>query len=415
MPFWNNVKRSAAAFGRWFEQGAYAMAETPYPPFPSARDRVTHVTTERAMSLSTFYRGVKIHATAACQLPLNTERNGQPTETTHALVARPNIDMSRSAFIEYTVVSMYTDGNAFWHIVRSPSGEVINLEPLDPNEVTVNVTRDRFDNEVIEYGYRGEKYSARDIKHLQVMRVPGHARGLGPVQAATIEIRGALDARDYGAMWLNDQSVPDGVLTTDQELAPGVPGVKEKPSDSTRYKRVWYGRDAITGEPEENEFNANQRLRVLGKGLSYTPLALKPSDVQFLETQQFTTIQMARLVGAPASLMLVGVEGSSETYTNVEQEWIGYVRFELMKVLREIEEALSDLLPGVQKARFNVEALLRTDTKTRYESHALSLNPQTGWMSLEEVRSIEGLPPLTDVQRAEIEARATARKDTVNA
>lgn len=408
MPFWNNVKRSAAAFGRWFEQGAYAMAETPYPPFPSARDRVTHVTTERAMSLSTFYRGVKIHVTAACQLPLNTERNGQPTENTHALVARPNIDMSRSAFIEYAVASMYTDGNAFWLIVRSPSGEVINLEPLDPNETTVIVTRDRFDNEVIEYGYRGKKYSARDIKHLQIMRVPGRARGLGPVQAATIEIRGALDARDYGAMWLNDQSVPDGVLTTDQELAPG---------DATKYKRVWYGQNPADGTPneEEQKWAANQRLRVLGKGLGYTPLALKPSDVQFLETQQFTTIQMARLVGAPASLMLVGVEGSSETYTNVEQEWIGYVRFELMKVLREIEEALSDLLPGLQKARFNVEALLRTDTKTRYESHALSLNPQTGWMSLEEVRSIEGLPPLTDAQREELEARATARKDPTNA
>lgn len=408
MPFWNNVKRSAAAFGRWFEQGAYAMAETPYPPLPSPRDRVTHVTTERAMSLSTFYRGVKIHATAACQLPLTTERNGQPTETTHALVARPNIDMSRSAFIEYTVVSMYTDGNAFWHIVRGPSGEVINLEPLDPNEVTVNVTRDRFDNEVIEYGYRGEKYSARDIKHLQIMRVPGHARGLGPVQAATIEIRGALDARDYGAMWLNDQSVPDGVLTTDQELAPG---------DATKYKRVWYGKNPVTGEPDtdEQEWAKTQRLRVLGKGLGYMPLALKPSDVQFLETQQFTTIQMARLVGAPASLMLVGVEGSSETYTNVEQEWIGYVRFELMKVLREIEEALSALLPGVQKARFNVEALLRTDTKTRYEAHAIALNPQTGWMLPDEVRAIEGQPAFTDEQRAQLEARATARKDTVNA
>jgi phage portal protein BeeE len=144
-------------------------------------------------------------------------------------------------------------------------------------------------------------------------------------------------------------------------------------------------------------------------GTAATRTLLKPSDIQFLESQQYSTIQMARLIGAPASIMLVAVEGNSQTYSNVEQEWIGYVRFGLMKPLREIEDAFTELLPGRQTARFKVDALLRSDTKTRYEAHRISLSPAAGWATLDEVRALEGLAPLTDAQRAELTARRSIK------
>lgn len=379
------------------------------PVAPHRRQQQPAVTTERALSLSTIYRGIQIHATAVCQLALNVERDGKVLSPTPQLVQRPDVDETRSAFLEYTVVSLYVDGNAFWRIIRSPLGQVVNLVALNPHEVTVVVEYDRHNVEKISYGWRGLKLEANEIKHLQLLRVPGLRRGLGPIQAAQIEVRGALDARDYGAMWLTDTNMPDGVLSTDQDLAPG---------DTDKYKNVWYGRNPDGTEREDAPDAAlGERLRVLGKGLSYTPLLLKPSDVQFLETQQYSTIQMARLIGAPASIMLVAVEGNSETYSNVEQEWIGYVRFSLMKPLREIEEALSALLPGHQTARFKIDALLRSDTKTRYEAHGMSLDPRKGWATPDEVRALEGMPPLTDEQRAELDERrkTTTTRETANA
>lgn len=360
---------------------------------------------ERALSLSTFYRGIQIHATAACQISIDVERNGEIVVGGHPLVNEPSRGTSRSTFIEHTVVSLYTDGNAFWRITRDSFGRAIDLTGLNPNEVTVHVEYAKNGDTTTTYGWRGLTLKPDDIRHLQLLRIPGLHRGLGPIQAATIEIRGALDARDYGAMWLSDSKIPDGVLSSEQELAPG---------DSTKIKHVWYGRKP-DGTPDESmsEFDdVTERVRVLGKGMSYSPIALKPSDVQFLETQQFTNIQMARLIGAPASIMLVAVEGNSNTYTNVEQEWIGYVRFSLMKPLREIEEALSSLLPGHQKARFNVNALLRTDTKTRYEAHAMSLDPQKGWMTRDEVRAHESLPALTEAQRTEFAERTATPAPT---
>lgn len=406
MSFWSSVREAVSqALAYLGETSDTAPNGAPIPP---KRQRQAAVTVERALSLSTFYRGVQIHATAACQLSLAVERDGTVLPELPAIVRQPDLDETQSAFIEYTVVSLYIDGNAFWRIIRNPAGQVVNLVALNPNEVTVNVEYDALGRKTVTYNYRSKKLGRDDVKHLKLLRVPGLERGLGPIQAAQIEVRGALDARDYGALWLSDANMPDGVLSTDQELGPG---------DADKYRNVWYGRNPDgTARDDADPAALGERLRVLGKGLSYTPLLLKPSDVQFLETQQFSTIQMARLIGAPASVMLVAVEGNSETYSNVEQEWIGYVRFSLMKPLREIEQAFTALLPGKQTARFKIDALLRTDTKTRYEAHGMSLDPQKGWATVDEVRALEGMPALTDQQRAELDARKTTpAKETANA
>lgn len=366
---------------------------------PARPNRATNVTPETALSLSTVYRGVQIHATAAFQLSIRVEDEETGVAiATPSIAARPCSDMHRPAWIEHNINSLYLDGNAFWLIERFGEGTrrpgtVSNIIPLNPHEVTVKVDRLANGREKITYYHLGRKLTG-EVKHLKLLRIPGLARGLGPIQAAQIELRGALDARDYGALWLNDANMPDGILTTDQILAPG---------DTEKYKHVWYGRnmDGTKKTPAENEvaFGPNERLRVLGHGLKYQPLLLKPSDVQFLETQQFTTTQIARLLGTPASLLLAAVEGNSQTYSNIEQDWIGYLRFSLMKPLREIEEALSELLPRSNRARFNTDALLRTDTKTRYEAHNLALDG--GWKTKSEIRQLEGLTPMPGIDDQE--------------
>lgn len=364
------------------------------PALPGRAERVTAVSPETALSLSTVYRGIQIHATAAFQLSIRTENAAGLALESSSIIDRPCTDMHRPAWIEYIVNSLYVDGNSFWLIDRFGEGTrrpgtVSNITPLNPAEVTVHVERLKNGRERVSYYYRGIRQTG-EIKHLKFLRIPGLHRGLGPIQAAQIELRGALDARDYGALWLNDANMPDGVLTTEQVLAPG---------DTDKYKHVWYGRNP-DGTPRTTEdgkaiFGPHERLRVMGAGLKYQPLLLKPSDVQFLETQQFTTTQVARLLGLPASLLLAAVEGNSQTYSNIEQDWIGYLRFSLMKPLLEIEEALSELLPGGNRARFNTDALLRSDTKTRYEAHNLAIEGK--WKLRSEIRAIEGLPPIPGI------------------
>jgi len=349
------------------------------------------VSPARALTLSTVFRAVQIHATSVSQLSLDVERGGVKIDTP-AIVSKPNLGMSRSAFLEEVTTCLYLDGNAFLKLTRAGTGstragEVVDVEILDPR--LVGVSRHPQTGR-IRFTYGQNEYTDRDILHLKFLRITGVDRGLGPIQAAQVELAGALDARDYGSKWFTEAGMPSGILKTDSALSP---------DQAKQYKNAWKGLDE-DGEPIEGF--ASHDVRVLGQGLDYSPLLLKPADVQFLESQQFTTTQIARLLGIPSSLLLAAVEGNSQTYSNVEQDWIAYVRFSLMNALREIEEAFTTLLPRGQTARFTIEALLRSDTKTRYEGHNLALTG--GWKTVDEIRAIENLPVLTDEQRDQIAA-----------
>lgn len=351
---------------------------------PSRSAALGAVTVADAFGISMVYRAIQIHAISAKQLSIETTRYGRVVSD-HPLTRRPDPESSRSSWIEQLVVSMASTGNGYCEIIRDASGQTIALPVLNPLQVRIGTNSA---GRVTKYHYRGRELQPRDVMHVTLLRVPGSAYGLGPVQAAQPDLRGAISTRDYAAAWLDDSGVPTGVLKTDQNITPDT---------ADRAKRHW------------ND-NAGQKngVVVLGNGLDYRPIFLSPKDVQFIESQQFSVTQIARLFGTPASLMLAAIEGNSQSYSNVEQDWLAYVRFTLMGYLTEIEDALSELLPGARRARFNVEALLRADTTTRYQSYQTAI--AAGFMTVDEVREIEGLAPLLDAEAPAAEPAPSARE-----
>ena len=334
------------------------------PPSRSASPR--GVTTDEAFGMSMVYRAINIHAVSGKQLSFTTYKDGNVIDAP-SFIKRPNIDQSRSAFVEETIVSLASNGNAYWLIERDNQNRVTNLTVLNPLEVEVE-TDSR--NRVTKFMWQGKDRKPGDIQHLKLLRVPGRGKGLGPIQAAQVELRGAMDTQKYANNWFETSGVPHGVLKSDQVLSP----------------------EQAAQAKESFQNNVSGGVAVLGNGLNYTPVYLSPEDAQFIQNQQFNITQVARLFGVPSSLMLAMVEGNSQTYANVEQDWIGYVRFSLMSYLVEIEDAFTALLPGRTEAKFNVDALLRTDTKTRYEAHKIA--KEAGFLTVDEIREIENLPPL---------------------
>jgi phage portal protein BeeE len=76
------------------------------------------------------------------------------------------------------------------------------------------------------------------------------------------------------------------------------------------------------------------------------------------------------------------------------------VTYALRPWLVLIEQALSedrDLFPASHYCEFLVDALLRADSATRADIYTRALNPQTGWMTREEVRRLENLAPEDDL------------------
>lgn len=336
-----------------------------------SRDASTRaVRTGDALSMSMIYRAVAILSTAVKQLSIDAYRGDELIDPAPSIIRRPNIDDALSVFIEETVISNALAGNAYWLIDRDSQGTATNLEVLNPLDVEVKTTNW---GRVTGYQYKGQEFRPEQIKHLKLLRVPGQSKGLGPIQAAQTEIRGAIDTRDFAGNWFPNSGVPvGGYLSSDQRL---------NPEDAKAIRDAW-----TTGTANRDG------VPVLGSGLGFHQTFLSPKDALWIEAQQFSVTQIARLFGVPASLMLATVEGNSQSYANVEQDWLAYTRFTLMAYLTEIEEAISDLLPRGTRARFNVEALLRADTTTRYAAHAVAL--ASGFMTVDEIRAIEHLPPL---------------------
>lgn len=347
-----------------------AEDDTP-PVIPSRTPSPSAVTAGDALGLSAVYRAVTLKATAMRQLSIDVYNGQGNTQNLPLWLRKPGVNLSWRQFTEQTVVSLNLTGNAYWRVRREDSGKVESLEVLNPHDVVIDTSES---GRVTGYQHRGYKLGVDDVKHLSALRVPGTPYGLGPIQAAQAEIRGAIDNRDYATNWLSDNDIPSGVLSSDHPL-----------TDETAKKAK---------ESWRNSHGGTYDVAVLGAGLRYSPVFLDPASAQWLESRNYSAVEIARLFGIPVSLMLASMDGSSLTYRNLTDEMRQWLRLGLPEI-GEIEDAITDLLPRTQTARFNTEAWLRLDPDARYAAHASAIS--AGWMLPSEVREIEGLPEVPGI------------------
>lgn len=365
--------------------GLETLADVPLGDYsanvqPPLRRGGVAATVDRALTLPACYRSIVITAGMAAQLEVGVKRRGDWLPETPGLVAQPDPWRPLDSWIERIVVGLATDGNGFLRKRRSSSDDrIVSAEVMNPFKVYID--RDKRGRKVYLYGQ--ETLKADDVIHMWGLEVPGLNRGLGPIGHCRASLSGALDIRDYAADWFRSDDVPSGVLSTDQRLDPAA--IKQ-------YGKVW------RNEPEYDDagkqIGGKQQLgpsvRVLGHGLKYAPIMLKPEEAQWLEAQSFSVLDVARLFGLPADYLLAAVEGTSLTYANLEMIDAQFLRTTLFPLyLRKIEGALTQLLPRGQRARFKTAELLRPDAKTRAEIDAVYIT--NGVYDGEYVRRREGI------------------------
>lgn len=145
--------------------------------------------------------------------------------------------------------------------------------------------------------------------------------------------------------------------------------------EEARRRRVWaYMPSAI--QMEQFGFNAEQ--------------------IQLADQRQHAVLEIARAAGVdPEDL---GVSTTSRTYQNAEQRRMDLLDFTLAAYRSAIEQRLSmnDICPRGYRAKFNMDAFLRGDTKTRMETYAvgkpLGLYPDERLAELEDIPRVEQKP-----------------------
>lgn len=316
--------------------------------------------------LDSVYRALAILEGSISQLTLDrySRTLGRPRGSATSMIQRilPH-GQTLPGFLGEITQSLAQTGNAWLRVPRDGAAGPVRV--LDPSRCSARID--------VATGVKTITYDSltvSDVRQLQLTHVPGEPLGQGPIQAWADGLRGAIDAHQYAAQWTRRGGRPTGILTTDQTL-------------SADMAKEWKDAANKTMTPEGG-------VAVLGSGLTYKQCYLTPAELQLLDVRKVNVISVARIFGIPARLMLTSGDGDSKTYANMEQESILFVRHTLMPYMREIEAALSELLPD--DVRFNVDGFLRPDTTTRYAAHKTAI--EAGFLTIDEVRAIEGLNPL---------------------
>ena len=350
------------------------------PPglLPPSREHVVP-NPQRAMTVTAVWRAVQILCNTVSGLELKTYRYEDRIENP-LLVNNPSVFFNRKEFLFQTMSSMVLYGEAFWLKSYGPDDQVNNLTIVHPQMVTIT----QEPGEPIYYWYQEQKFTRSGMAHLKLFSEPTSLRGIGPIQACHEDIVAALNLREYAAAWYSSSGIPSGVLTSAQQI---------NGSQANDLRERW------------ESIQEQRRVAVLGNGFAYDSISVNPKDALFVDVQDSVVQQIARLFGIPATLLLIGITGSSQTYQNVEQENQSFLNTTLKQYTDSIELALSECLPRGNKCMFDFSTLLRTDTKNRFEAYKTAV--EAGFMTINEVRKSEGLPPVEEVLPSPVQPDGT--------
>ncbi len=363
-------------FDRFRIQEQETLIPTPYVPqerasiVPPSRTEIT-VSPVTALSLISVSRSIAVLETAMMQIPVEVFRGEEQLESPLWLQT-PDVEdnVSQAEFIGKTLVHMAIFGNAFWYVTRGARG-IANVKVMHPEVVSVNNEADGR----IYYQINGQRIPKENMVHLKLWDKPQHNAllGEGPIQRHKYIIRAALDLQDYADNWFRRSGIPTGILKTPEFLSEDVAKANK---------------DAFV------ESQQQRTVALLSSGLDFAPTALEPEKAQFLENQKFVTRQVANMFGVPSVYLGLSMEGAGMTYTNCNEDRNKLYEDGLQQYVVRIEQALSDLLPRGQYAKFNLTQFLRPNQLIRFQSYAIALDKK--FMTPNEVRELEGMIAIAD-------------------
>lgn len=265
---------------------------------------------------------------------------------------RPNDNMT-PYMLGRTVMS-----NAFWYGFgavwnrRDGAGRIVERVPLPSDCCGI-----RQDQETGQYFYDynvdgvSRTFTGYELSFLFFESYDGiRGRGFLSLARETIGAEGA--AQRYGRKFYQNGAMISGIVEVDADLEKaGRDLIKEQFS---RFNP--YGDDAF-------------KVAVLDRGYKYTPLGLKQSDAQYIESRVFSVEEVSRFTGIPKHMLQSG----KESYESNQQQRVTFVQDTLAPyvIQWEQENTFKCLLESQRRAglyfRGNLSVLMRGDDKTRAE------------------------------------------------
>lgn len=329
----------------------------------------------------------------ATPLAMLKEKNGaKELATDHpmfrALRHAPNDEMTAMSFQETRTSHCALQGNGYAHIIRrSGTGTAIELNPLDPGQVTVD--REKGGQRRLVYvvkhslggvagnnetTYTLDKGKPQDILHIRGLGWDG-LRGYSVITMARQSVGTALSVeRNVARFYAQGGRVPY-LLEMARKF--------KTDEDFDKFRQDW-----------EKTYAEPHKVPILENDIKYTKIGLSAVDAQMLETRLYGIHEICRWF--LMSPHLVG-DLSRATFSNIEQLALEFVKVTMQPWFTRWEQDLwRCVLTPDEKGqgyyfKHNVNELLRGDFLTRMQGYAIML--QNGVASQNEVRDLEDWNP----------------------
>jgi HK97 family phage portal protein len=293
----------------------------------------------------------------------------------------PNANQTAFTVWAYVIAALQAGGNGYL-LKTKAAREVQELYPLNPSWVSPR----RRDGELV-FDYRDpnkgvglagpvKTLTTADVIHIPGLLINDPLIGESPVTVHRQALGTALAQEEYQGRFFANDATPRGILKH-----PGTP----TPDQRRDLREAWEA--GHRGSPNSS------RTAITWGGMEYEQVSLSLQDAQFIDAQKFSIEQIARIFRVPVR----SIGGPDpETRSTPEQRGIEFLTYSLVPWIVRVEQALhadDDLFPDKELyPEFLPDALLRADTVSRYTAYVQAR--QAGWLSVNDIRRLENLPPI---------------------
>lgn len=334
-----------------------------------------------AMTLSAVWKGVRIISETIGSIPcFMYERlpRGRKKAEQHPLYellsAQPNRVQTALEFWEMGLGHLLLRGNFYNEILEGPRGFADQLVPIHPDRMTP----ERLPSGGVGYVRRmpdgqTKTYTQDEIFHVRGLSTDG-LKGVSVIEYGASSLGVGLAAQGFAGRFFRSGA------------APAFAAIHPGPLGEEGLTNLRQSINAYTN----GSANAHGVL-VLEEGMEIKALGVKPEEAQMLATQNHSVREVARWLNLPSTML--GDE-ATKTYASQEAFQQELVDYTFRPWCVRIEQAIRrDLILAVDRfyARFMLAALLRGDTRSRYEAHRIGI--MSGFETRNEARELEDWNP----------------------
>lgn len=356
-----------------------------YSPFGEKTKSGKKVSKKTALKLAVVYACIRILSEAVSVLPLHLYRkssSGRERLDKHPamrLLNSPHPQVTAMRWREAMQGHLLSHGNGSSYVVRTKGGGYDRLILLNPGRLSVKPDG----SDGYKYSYRSTKdnvdmpLETKNVLHISGLGFDGRI-GYSPITMAKEAIGLGLACEDFAGLFFSNGTHPGAVVEHPKTLSPDA---------HARLKR--------SIQEKHEGLGRSHKIMLLEEGMVFKNPGIPFKDSQFLEQRKFTNSEIAAKIYLVPPHMVGELDNA--TFSNIEEQELAFYKRTLMAWLVRWQQDLGLFFLTAEEREslyfeFDTAALLRGDTRSRFEAYSIGRNG--GWLNADEIRAKENMPPL---------------------